>query len=166
MKFVMSRGIPLWLAFLAVACSSDSTAPDRQATEVAAVLPADGAVGVKPSAAIVLDFTQPMMAGMEQHIVLHEGGKDGPAVAGRWSWSADYRQLTFTPAGPLKPATRYTIHMGMDMDGAGGHDEHHTGTGGVHMGAGAGMMGGTGSMMGGTQGSMAECLMLSSFTTA
>jgi hypothetical protein len=166
MKFVMSRGIPLWLAFLAVACSSDSTAPDRQATEVAAVLPADGAVGVNPSAAIVLDFTQPMMAGMEQHIVLHEGGKDGPAVAGRWSWSADYRQLTFTPAGPLKPATRYTIHMGMDMDGAGGHDEHHTGTGGVHMGAGAGMMGGAGSMMGGTQGSMAECLMLSSFTTA
>lgn len=166
MKFIMSRGIPLWLAFLAVACSSDSTAPDRQATEVAAVLPANGAVGVNPSAAIVLDFTQPMMAGMEQHIVLHEGGKDGPAVAGRWSWSADYRQLTFTPAGQLKPATRYTIHMGMDMDGAGGHDEHHTGTGGVHMGAGAGMMGGAGSMMGGTQGSMAECLMLSSFTTA
>lgn len=166
MKLSMGRGIPLWLAFVTLACGNDTIGPDRQQAEVAAVLPVNGAVGVNRNAAITLDFTQPMMAGMEQHIALHEGSKDGPSVAGTWKWSADYRQLTFTPAGPLTAATRYTIHMGMDMGGAGSHDEHHTGTGGGHMGAGAGMMGSTGDMMGGTQGSMAGCLMLSSFTTA
>jgi hypothetical protein len=163
----MSRGLPLWLTLFAVACSSETTAPDQQLVELAAVLPADGASGVDPRAPITLEFKQPMMTGMEQHIVLHEGNQDGPAVAGSWSWSADFRRLTFTPAAPLKAQTKYTIHMGMDMDAASGHQQHHTGTAGGHMGGtGAGMMGGSGSMMGGTHGAMSECLMLSTFTTA
>lgn len=167
MKRLISRSITLGLALFTVACSSETTAPDQQSVELAAVLPADGAVGIDPRAPVTLDFKQPMMVGMEQHIILHEGNNDGPAVGGSWTWSADYRRLTFTPAMPLKAQTKYTIHMGTDMDTTSGHQQHHNGTQGGHMGGmGSGMMGGSGSMMGRTHGSSSGCLMLSTFTTA
>lgn len=167
MKTLISRGLTLWLALFTVACSSETTAPDQQLVELAAVLPADGAAGIDPRAPVTLDFKQPMMAGMEQHIVLHEGNKDGPTVAGSGRWSADYRRLTFTPAMPLKAQTKYTIHMGTDMDATSGHQQHHSATERGHMGGtGAGMMGGSGSMMGRTHGSLSGCLALSTFTTA
>ena len=149
------------------ACSNGPTSPQDDQREVSSVVPRDGSSGVSPSAPIVLDFTHTMQAGMEKYLVLHEGDADGAAVAGQWTWSADYRKLTFVPASPLKSQTKYTIHMGMGMMDANGamigdHAQHHGSSEGGHMGG--GMMGETsGSMMGSD---MSQCVMLTSFTTA
>jgi hypothetical protein len=56
-----------------------------------------------------------MMAGMESYVALHMDSLLGPSVAGRFAWSVDRTQLTFTPAEPLKPHTVYVIHIGGGM---------------------------------------------------
>lgn len=139
-----------WIAL--VGCT-DTTAP-VVATELAAVVPAGGAVAVDAGTTVTVTFTHPMMEGMEEYMVLHLGDVTGPLVPGTWSWSADGCQATFQPLNPLEPKTLYTIHLGggmMDWEGhAVGFAEH-----GVHMGgvwATGAMMGGGGMMGGGMMG--------------
>ena len=169
MKVPVIHALSFAVVLSAAACSNDTAAPNQQLDEVAAVVPGDGAVGVDPSAPVIIDFTYAMMPGMEQHMALHEGDKSGPVVQGTWKWSSDYKRLSFVPVAGLKPRTRYTVHMGMDMiDGVmeGSHDQHHTNQSGDHMGGTAGsMMSGSSSMMRGSH-DTATCVMLSSFVTA
>lgn len=149
------------------ACSGAPSSPQDDQLEVLSVVPRDGATGVSPGARIALDFTHAMQPGMEQYLVLHEDDVNGAAVAGQWTWSADYRKLTFAPASPLKFQTKYTIHMGMGMmnaDGSmsGDHAQHHGSSSAGHMSG--GMMESSGSSMMGS--AMSQCVMLATFTTA
>ena len=123
-------------------------APDA-ATQLASVFPAGGSVDVNPAAAIVIEFSHPMMAGMEGYIALHEGDATGAIIQGTWAWSADRSRVTFQPGGALKSATRQTIHVGGGMTDAEGRmigfGDH-----GRHMGG----QWATGQMMGGNNGTM------------
>jgi hypothetical protein len=147
-------------------CSDGPAAPHGGGFAVASVLPAHGATGVDPAAPIVLTFTHAMMPAMERYMAIHEGDAAGPVVAGQWSWSDEYRRLTFTPGSPLKAQMTYVIHAGMVHDAAhmdGGHSQHHgtMGTDHARCGPAGGMR--SGSMM---AGSMKDCTMQASFTTA
>jgi hypothetical protein len=137
-----------------------------------AVSPLPGAASVATSTTIMLTFGQPMMAGMEQYMDLHQGGVSGPVMPMNCAWSAGGTILTCTPTNPLAPGTGYTIHMGGGMTDAQGHmmdmDEWTTMggqwatsgmMGGMHDGHPIGMMG-SGWTYGGHYG------MLFSFTTA
>jgi hypothetical protein len=140
------------LALLGVAgCSAPPTATMEGAV-LESVAPAGGAAQVQVGTTVVIRFSHVMGAGMEAYAALHEGGVTGSLVPGLWSWSADRRELTFVPATPLKPQTRYTIHLGGGMRDAGGRSvnmTHH----GPHMG-GQWMSGHmmSGGMMGGGHG--------------
>lgn len=142
------------------ACGTDPSGPAVDLLAVSAVVPANGATLVDPAASIVVEFHHAMQSGMEQYFTVHEGDVAGPAVAGRWTWSADYRKLTFTPDAQLRSQSVYSVHMEMaeGMGGAAHSGEQHHSTG-SHMGG--GMMNG----MGGT-GRSGTCEMVSSFTTA
>jgi len=156
------------------ACGSSDTPTGPDATALASVSPAGGAVGVDPAGTVTVEFNHALMAGMEQYAALHEGDVTGAVVAGRWTLSTDRTKLTFTPSAPLKAKTKYTIHLGggmMDADGRpvnmnpgqmmGG--QYATGsmmTGGGMMQGGSGMMGPGWQGAGGTYG------MVFSFTTA
>ncbi|MBI4538273.1 MAG: Ig-like domain-containing protein [Gemmatimonadetes bacterium] len=144
------------------ACMMDlADTPGDAATELASVIPAGGSTGVHPDSPIVVEFTHAMGMGMgmEMYAALHEGDVNGPVVAGTWSWSADRRRATFTPASSLRSRTRYTIHVGGGMRDAGGNpigfDQH-----GQHMGGrwvmgqmmSGGMMSGMNNMMSGMMG--------------
>lgn len=145
------------LLFPGWACSSDGPSPTGSpgAATLASVTPRGGSMGVDPGATITMEFTSPMMDGMEALIDLHEGDLDGPPVPGTWSWSADRMRLTFTPGGPLDPGTTYFLHMAGGMMDADGHRLDY-GTHGPGMGGEWDRMG----MMGGTEG------MYFPFTTA
>lgn len=133
------------------ACS-DSMAP---ATAVlTSVSPAPAATTVAPATAITLTFAQPMMAGMEQYMDLHQGGIGGPTVPMSCGWSPDLTTLTCTPTNPLAAGTQHTIHVGagmtdaqnhmLDMDSwttMGGQWVTSGMMGGTHAGQPAGMMG-------------------------
>ena len=84
------------------------------------VSPANGVAGVSITMPMAMRFSGPMGSAMEKYVVVHESSVTGPAVAGTWSWSADRRTLTFTPAAPLKARTIYVIHMGGEMRGQNG----------------------------------------------
>jgi Bacterial Ig-like domain len=166
----------VWIAGIVIAagCGGESVAPVLS-TELAAVVPAGGAVGVDAGTVVTVTFTHSMMVGMEDYMVLHKGDVTGPLVAGTWSWSADRLQAIFHPSSPLEPKTMYTIHVGggmMDEDGdevGFNHYGHQMGgvwaTGQMMSG---GMMGGsTGWMMGeGWRSAGGVYGMLFSFTTA
>jgi hypothetical protein len=107
------------LSITVVACSNDAVAPEP-ATQLASVFPAGGSIDVDPGTAITIQFSHPMMNGMENYVMLHEGSVNGPVVAGVWSWSADRLRLSFHPASPLRSATQYTIHLGGGMMDANG----------------------------------------------
>lgn len=143
------------LGLLVAGCTDSGTAPDvtEAPTALRAVVPEGGAVGVDPGAPVVVGFDHPMMPGMEDFAILHEGDVTGPEVPGTWTMSSDLLTLTFAPATPLAPATEYTIHIaGGMMDAEGNHVDLETHGG--QMGgewATEGMMGG-GMMGGGTMG--------------
>jgi hypothetical protein len=94
-----------------------------------------------------------MASGMEMYVSLHEGDVTGPTVTGAMTWSSDRMMLTFTPAAPLKPGTRYTLHVGGGMKDADGHAIDMTANGmmGGQWATGA-MMTGGGMMGGGVMG--------------
>jgi hypothetical protein len=138
----------------AAGCSDEIVAPDA-ATQLASVVPAGGAVNVDVGSVIVVEFSHPMMVGMEAYLAVHEGEVTGPVVAGIWAWSADRTRVAFQPASPLKPRTRYTIHIGGGMKDADGRmigfGDHGGQMGGQWVSSRmmrGGMMGGTNAMMG------------------
>jgi len=119
----MSRTFASTLAFAAVALAaacSDSSGPGTTAT-LDAVTPTPGAVNVSTGTYVALTFGQPMMAGMEQYMDMHQGGVTGPAVPMGCVWSQDMATLTCTPGSPLAGGTQYTIHVGAGMTDAAGH---------------------------------------------
>jgi hypothetical protein len=104
---------------LAAACS-DSSGPATTA-RLEAVTPVPGAVNVSTGTHVALVFGQPMMAGMEQYLDLHQGGVTGPVMPMSCVWSQDMATLTCTPGAPLAGGTQYTIHVGAGMTDAEGH---------------------------------------------
>lgn len=125
------------------ACDGAVTAlgPD---TMLLSVSPAGGSDDVDPEEPVVVTFDHAIDSMMVEYAALHEGGIDGPEVAGTWTLSTDATQLIFTQDAPLRRATEYTVHLGGDMMDADGHHvdlETH----GMHMGG----QWATGSMMGG-----------------
>jgi hypothetical protein len=103
----------------ALGACSDSTAPAT--ATLTAVSPVPAAAGVATSTTITMTFGQPMMAGMEQYMDLHQGGISGPTVPMGCAWSPDQTTLTCTPMNPLATGTQYTIHIGAGMT----DDQHH-----------------------------------------
>ena len=138
---------------LALSACSDSTAPTT--VSLTAVSPAPSVTAVSPSTTIVLTFGQPMMAGMEQYIDLHQGGITGPTVPMNCAWNPDRTVITCTPGTPLGAHTPFCVHIGAGITDAAGHviamnswthrgGEWATGEmmGGMHNGQPMGMMGG------------------------
>jgi hypothetical protein len=125
---------------------------------LASVTPPPGATSVSTTTTVVASFSQPMMAGMEQYVDLHQGGVDGPIMPMSCAWNGDRTTLTCTPNNPLAGGTQYTIHMGAGMmDGLGDMMDVADWT----------TMGGqwaTGGMMGGTHGGMAVGMMGAGWT--
>jgi len=102
-------------AVFTVACS-DSTAPaNPNATTLSAVSPAGGATSVDPSASIVLTFSAPMAAGMENYMDVHQGTTAGAVMAMTCTWSANATTLTCTHAAPFASGGTFTIHVGAGM---------------------------------------------------
>jgi len=140
---------------LLAACSS-STAPDS--VSLASVTPTPAATAVSTTTSVVASFTQPMMAGMEQYMDLHQGGVNGPIMPMNCAWNGDRTTLTCTPNSPLAAGTQYTIHMGAGMTDAQGtmvNMANWTSMGGQWC---------TSGMMGGTHGGMSVGMMGSGWT--
>jgi hypothetical protein len=159
----------------AIGCGgTDGVTPSDPVAAVASVVPVAQATGVDPAAPIVIRFTHPMMAGVEQYVALHEGNTPaGPVVAGRWTWSTDRSTLTFTPAMPLKPNTRYAIHLGGGLRDSMNREVDHAAcarqggtTATPDMMSGTDMMSGGGMMGSGWRHSSGTYGMLFTFTTA
>jgi len=140
---LLSLGTLAGIAAVALGACSDSTSPTTAAT-LDVVSPAPAATAVPPATAITLTFGQPMMAGMEQYMDLHQGGVTGPTVPMSCAWSPDQAILTCTPTNPRAAGTQYTIHVGAGMTDAQGHmmDMQDWTTMGAQWATG-GMMGGT-----------------------
>ena len=166
----MKAFLTLILASLSTAAcgSSDQMGPGDDLPAVATVVPAGQATGVDPATPIVVQFTHPMMAGMERYLAVHEGATTaGPVVSGAWTWSSDRTVLTFIPAVALRHATQYTIHIGGGLRDTMNRELDHGACGaqgGVD--APAGMMGGSGMMGDGWRHSNGSYGMLFTFTTA
>ena len=153
------------------ACSGGShmSGPDPAGrVALQAVSPANGVTGVSITMPMAMTFSGPLAGAMERYILVHEGSVTGPVVAGRWSWSADRRTLTFTPDAPLRARTTYVIHLGGAMQGENGMPLDYAAC--AALGGRAvtgGMMAGRTSMMGaGWQGAEGGYGMLFTFTTA
>jgi hypothetical protein len=149
LKILVGRAFAAGSVLLALGCSGgvvDTTQP----TQLLTVSPRGGAVSASTAAVIVLTFSRPMMAGMEQYVALHQGGISGPTRSMSCSWSDGRMTLTCQPDQPLNPATSYAIHMGggmMDADDVPVDMDRH----GMEMGGQwvmGGMMGGQTGMMG------------------
>lgn len=82
--------------------------------------PAGGDMGVSTGASVTFRWDTPMGVGMEQFVDLHQGSLGGPTVPMGCIWSADQTQLTCTPTAPLRPGTRYVVHVGGGMMDANG----------------------------------------------
>lgn len=153
------------------ACSGDShmSGPDGSGrVALQSLSPANGVTGVSITMPMAMTFSGAMDGEMERYVVVHEESVTGPGVAGKWSWSADRRMLTFTPDAPLKARTTYVIHMGGGMRGQNGMALDYAPCavlGGRSVTG--GMMGGGMSMMGpGWQGADGGYGMVFTFTTA
>lgn len=164
-----SRGLAAAALVTVVAAACQNNPVDTPLTQLAFVQPAGGATGVDPAASIAVGFDHEMMSGMEEFMALHTGTVNGPTVPGGWTWSDGHTRVTFHPAAPLMPHTRYVIHLGGGLMDAQGHMagfEHGAVMGGMWVSRstmGGGMMGGAGTMMGpgwrhpnGSQGMMFE----------
>jgi hypothetical protein len=159
----------LYVVALAAACTGEPAAP-LPTTSIVSLEPSGGATGVDPAAPIVITFSHPMPAGMEQYVALHEGGLAGPLAAMSCTWSSDETVLTCTPREPLATATRYALHIGggmRDQMGGGLDYEQCIGQHGGQWAAG-GMMGvGDSRMMGpGWRHANGSYGMVFTFTTA
>jgi hypothetical protein len=146
----MSRTVNSLILFAAVAalgaCATDVT-DVIETTELLSVIPAGGATGVDPNEPITIQFSHPVGVGMEQYVVLHEGGVNGEIVPGTWTWSEDRMALTFVPDQPLQAQTEYAIHIGGGlMDSNGNVVDCRRGEGFGGQWVGGGMMGGMGSV--------------------
>ena len=135
------------LAVLAIvtACDGGGTGPSAPATtQLVSVTPRGGATGVPTAGPLVMTFSQPMMAGMEQYLDLHQGDASDPVVAIDCAWSSDRLTVTCVPVQPLQPNAQYTFHAGGGMMDADDHpidmDQHAPQTGGQWLMP--GMMGG------------------------
>lgn len=107
------------IAVVALVACSDSTGPAT--ATLTAVSPVPAATSVAPSTAITLTFGQPMMAGMEQYMDLHQGDIAGPTVPMSCGWNPDRTILTCSPSSPLAAGTEYCIHVGAGMTDDNGH---------------------------------------------
>jgi hypothetical protein len=149
------------------------TGTTASGTVMSSVMPSGNAASVSVTTTVVMRFSHGMAAGMEQYMDLHEGDTSGPVVPMTCGWSSDRTTLTCQPSTPLKPQTRYTIHMGdgmMDADdhpvnmdqglGMGGQWLMTGMMGGLHAGSPMGMMGS------GWHGSNGSYGMVFPFTTA
>jgi len=142
----------------AAGCSDDATTPQMEESALLSVIPQGGTTGVDPNGPLIIEFTHPMQPGMEEFADVHEGGVEGPLVAGSWSWNTDFTKLTFTPASSLKNLTQYVVHIGggmVDEDGNPiNYGLHGLGMGGqwmtqqMHQGGQHGYSGGQGGMGG------------------
>jgi Bacterial Ig-like domain len=139
---------------IATACSSDGTAPSAPtASELVGVTPRGGSTGVPTGGPIVMTFSHPLMAGMEQYLDLHQGDASGPLVPITCTGSADRLTVTCVPGQALQPNAPYMFHAGGDMMDADDHlidmGQHQAETGGQWLMP--GMMGGihAGAPMGG-----------------
>lgn len=145
MPMARRSGVLALCMALAAACA-DAITSGSGAT-ILAVVPAQGASGVSPTAPVTVTFSHAMMPGTEAYVALHEGSVSGPAVAGASTWSEDRQTLTFLPATPLQPATTYVLHVAPTMTTAAGRRLDHAGCatlGGQSVTS--GMMGGSGRM--------------------
>lgn len=148
-RILAAPGLLAGAALVAAGCSSSMMDANLE-TQLLSVSPRGGAIGVAATSDIVFTFNRPMMTGMEQYVVLHQGDVTGPAMPMRCTWAGGQRTLGCRPDQPLAPATRFTIHLGggmMDAEGGG------VGIGRFGMGMGGqwatgGMMGGQSGMMG------------------
>lgn len=113
-----SRWVGPALTFLLVGCSG--TPVEVGTTALLAVVPTAGAVGVDVNAPMEVRFDSPITPRAAYPIALQLGDCPGPVVAGMWSRTADGMALRFTPAQPLDPSTRYTIHVGGGLTGTDG----------------------------------------------
>lgn len=127
-------------------CGEDNATAPNTDTILESVSPTAGATGVNPSTSIMVRFSGPMAAGMEQYVDLHQGDISGPIASMNCTFSADRTTLTCTH-DQLQSHTGYTIHMGSGMMDAGGHpvevESHGMAIGGEPV---------TGQMMGGMHG--------------
>lgn len=139
-------GAPLFASLAIAACGGgDSIGPSAVATtELVSVMPSGGSTGVSGTGPMVMTFSHPMMAGMEQYLDLHQGNASGPLVAITCTWSADRLTVTCVPGQPLQAKSPYALHMGGGMIDADDHavdmTQHQPQTGGQWLMP--GMMGG------------------------
>ncbi len=87
-----------------------------QAPRVVAIVPAGGAQNVALGAPIVVTFSEPVdpgSVGSGGDVAVTPAG--GTAVPGTFSLSNGNTVLTFRPAAPLEPNTRYTVTVGTSI---------------------------------------------------
>lgn len=147
--FATVRSLVAGTLVLVTGCGSNMMGTEA-ATQLVSVSPRGGTTSVAVSTDIVLTFSQAMMVGMEQYMVLHQGSVSGSTSPMSCRWSDGQRTLTCRPGQPLAAGTRYTIHVGGGMMDSGGL---RVGTNRNGMGMGGqwvtgGMMGGQAGMMG------------------
>jgi hypothetical protein len=177
MKTRPRRVLPVLLLItpllLVAGCSDHGMASAGDETVLLSVSPAAGATSVDPTASVSVQFSHPIMPGMEEYALLHLGDVTGPVVDGTWSLGEGGTVLRFVPDQQLENGTTYTVHLGGGMRDGSGHpvDFYRNGS---HMGgrwATSGMMGGGGHHGGGHMGggwthASGTHGMMFSFTTA
>ena len=135
-------------AFVA-ACDGSPTA-SRIPTSLVSLSPIGESANVDPTREIQVSFSASMMMGAERYAELHEGSYGGPVVAGTWRWapptvarvasrfqptqSIERTTLLFTPDRPLTAGTRYTVHLGGNLQDARGRRIEYTSHGVRHLG--------------------------------
>jgi Big-like domain-containing protein len=144
------KGVILGILIGAVglsACSDSTTGmTGTTGTALLSVSPANNATNVSPNASMVVTFSGPMMAGMEQYVDLHPGNLGAATMPMTCNWSANTTVLTCTPNSPLAGSTTYLLHCGGGMQDANGHQV------GMMTGPMAGTMVTSGMMPGGMHG--------------
>ena len=139
----------LALTVFVAACDGSPTA-SRIPSSLVSVSPIGGSIGVDPADLIEVGFSEPMMAGTERYVELHEGSFGGPTVGGTWRWASptvvqvksrfgrtqtiERTTLVFTPEQPLARGVHYTVHLGGKLQDARGRAIEYTTHGVRHLG--------------------------------
>lgn len=150
MLFVLLTGAVLLVA----ACAMNEEAA---VTEIVSINPVDESIGVAKTAAIVVEFSEPMdTSSCQSRYRLYQGeltsfpegammgmmgmmgGQHGEP--GQFHWNDDHTEMTFQPDSMLMDTTLYSIclgegmqahnhggEMGMGMSGMMGHGKHTEG---------------------------------------